>query len=83
MPTATLEDYLARMQPYAPKPRAQVQVPQVQQVNPMQMMVAQQLMTALQPQQSVTPSVPKNSMWITPQMIQGAAQTNVAEQRLA
>jgi len=82
MPTATLDDYLLRLQPYAPKPQAPVQLPQAQQINPLQLMVAQQLMSALQPQRSVTPKVPKNSMWITPQMIQGAAQTNVAEQRL-
>lgn len=82
MPTATLDDYLARMSPYLPKQQAPVQVPQAQQINPLQLMVAQQLMSALQPQRSVTPAVPKNSMWLTPQMIQGAAQTNVAEQRL-
>ena len=82
MPTATLEDYLARMSPYLPKQQAPVQAPQAQAINPLQLMVAQQLMSALQPQRSVTPAVPKNSMWITPQMIQGAAQTNVAEQRL-
>jgi len=78
----TLDDYLARMSPYLPKQQAPVQVPQAQGINPLQLMVAQQLMSALQPQRSVTPKVPKNSMWITPQMIQGAAQTNVAEQRL-
>lgn len=82
MPTATLEDYLAQMQPFLPKQQAPVQMPQVPQINPLELMVAQELMSALQPRRSVTPRVPKNSAWITPQMVQGAAQTNVAEQRL-
>ena len=80
---ATMEEYLARLTPHLPQQQARPQLPQPQSaVNPLELLVAQQLMSALRPQPSVTPSV-KNKPWVSPQMIQGAAQTNVAEQRLA